>query len=251
MLKAEKIPNITFSRMKNETHTQFHENTNALVEKFDPARLGITSLYQPYYDALCNEREALLLITKSELSGQIAEKDRERGAVYRSFSTTVKGLRGHFDPEMRQMANSVWQIFLHYGNVPKKPLNDESAAIDDIVREFDRPEMAERLNALQLTPWKDKLVEVNGEVKRLMLDRLSESANRTAFRMKTAREETDKFYQAIIAHLNIRLLIEKETDEVAAAFIAELMENIKKFKLILAQDLGRKKAVSETFSASN
>jgi len=241
MLRVEKIPSITFSRMKNETHVQFHDNMSAFVDKYDAEQLGILQLYVPYYRALGNEREALLIITKSELSEQIAEKDRERGSVYRSFSTTVKGLRGHFDLETRQMANAVWGLFLHYGNVPKKPLNDETAAIDDMAREFERPDMAQKLEALKLTAWKDKLVEVNQEVKQLMLDRLSENANKTAFRMKTAREETDKFYNAIIAHLNIRLMIEENVDEKTDAFIAEIVENIRKFKLILAQDLGRKK----------
>ena len=245
MLKIEQVPSITESRMKNETHVRFHETTHVLIEKFDAEQLGILPFYVPYYRALGNEREALLLITKSEFSVQIAEKDRERGAVYRTFSAMVKGLRGHFELETRQTANSLWGLFLHYGNVPHKPLNDETAAIDDIVREFDRPEIAEKLEALQLTPWRDKLVEVNNEVKQLMLDRLSEKANQTAYRMKTAREETDKHYRAIIAHVNNRLLIEEEPDANFAVFIAELNEHIRKFKTILAQDLGRKKKNKE------
>ena len=242
MLKVETVPSISLNRMKNETHVQFHENNNALIIRFDAEQLGILSFYAPYQGALGNEREALLLITKSELSPLIAEKDRERGSVYRSFSATVKGLRGHFDPETRQTANSVWALFLHYGNVPDKPLNDETAAIDDIVREFDRPEMAEKLQALQITPWRDKLVELNNEVKQLMRERISESANKTVYRMKTTREETDRYYRAIIAHVNNRLLIEDAIDENFAACIAEMTENIRKFKTILAQDLGRKKS---------
>ena len=241
MLKVERIPSITGSRMKNETHFQFHENTNALIEKYGAEELGILPFYVPYHSALGNEREALLIIMKSEFSGQIAEKDRERGAVYRSFSAIVKGMRGHFDLDTRQMANSVWQLFLHYGDVPKKPLHDETAAVDDMVREFDRPQMAEKLVALQLKPWRDKLVAVNDEVKQLMRERISESADRTAYRMKTAREETDKFYRAIITHLNNRMLIKDEIDDTFAGFIAELNESVKKFKTILAQELGRKK----------
>ena len=241
MLKIEQIPSISTGRMKNETHVQFHENNNALIIKFDAIELGIEPFYIPYTAALNYERDVLLLIVKSEFTAKIAEKDRERGEIYRSFSATIKGLRGHFDLEIRQSANSLWGIFMHYGNVPQKPINDETAAIDDIVREFDRPENAAKLEALQMTSWRDKLVEVNGEVKQLMFDRFSESASRPSYRMKTTREETDKYYRALISHLNNRLLLNVGIDERFAAFVAELTENIKKFKTILAQSLGRKK----------
>jgi archaellum component FlaC len=241
MLKVENLPNISESSMKNATHVQFHKNTNELIARFGAEQLGIQKFYTPYYTARCNVREALLFITKSELSGRIADKDNERGEVYRTFSATVKGMRKHFEFEIREMANSVWSLFMHYGDVTRKPLNDESAAIDDMLRQLDKPEMAAKLEALQLTPWRNKLAEVNNEVKRLMMDRLSESANKTVYRMKTARMQTDRYYRAIVAEVNNRILIAETENENFIAFVNEINENIRKFKMILAQDLGRKK----------
>ena len=231
---------ITLTRMTNEVHVQFHENVVTLVKKITPEALGIVSLCDLYLKAFDSETQVLLIITKSELTAQISEQDRMRDGIFRGFSDTVKGLRNHFDPDMREAANRLWNAFLHYGNIARKTLDAQTAATNDILREFERSDLRQAIEKLHLTDWRDKLDEENQKFHSLMMDRYNESAAQTTVRMKTARVETDKYYRAITAHADNRALT-GELDDAMSGFINELNAIVKRFKNILAQQLGKKK----------
>jgi hypothetical protein len=227
--------------MKHEIHVQFYESINTLVVQTGIIEaLKAEALYILFKQALDNELKALDVIIKSELTAVILEKDRERDSIFRGFSDIVKGLRNHFDHEMRKDANKLWNIFLHYGNVTQKSLDAETAAINDIIREFRRAEIAVIIEALQLKMWVEKLEEVNGGFHSLMMERYSEPIGKTSFRMKTARLETDKYYRAMITHFeNMALTGQMNSDD---DFFVQLNNIIRRFKNILAQELGKRKA---------
>jgi hypothetical protein len=225
--------------MRHETHAQFNESVNSLIVKTGVDKLELAELYPLYRQAFDSELLALDVIVKSEHTAVIAEKDRERSAIFRGFSDTVKGLRNHFDNAVRADANTVWNIFLHYGNVTKKTLDAETAAINDIIREFRRTENAAAIKRLNLELWVNKLEEVNGGFHEEMMKRYSETVGKTTFRMRTARTETDRYYRAIKAHLENMVLTGKMN--AGDDFFMQLNNIITRFKNILAQELGRKK----------
>ena len=234
-----KIITIQFSRMKNEVHAQFHETVNSLIVKIGAATLAIELLYALFKQALDNELESLNIIRKSDLTAKISEQDRVRDAIFRGCSDTVKNFRNHFDDDMREAANRLWNIFLHYGNVTQKPFDAETAAINDILREFERAENAAAIEKLSLGEWVTKLADENAKFHDLMMERYGESLEKTPYRMKTARRETDKYYRAIVAELENQLMIGKMNAD--NGFIIELNAIVSRFKGILAQEFGRKK----------
>ena len=234
------ITGITFSRMKNEVHVQFFESVNSLILKVGAATLAIELLYALFKQALDNEMESLNIIRKSDMTAKISEQDRVRDAIYRGFSDTVKGFRNHFDAEMREAANRLWSIFLHYGNVTQKPLDAETAAINDILREFERAENVTAIEKLKMGEWVTKLADENGKFHDLMMERYGESLEKTPYRMKTARLETDRFYRAIVAELENQMMTGKINPD--NGFIIELNAIVSRFKSILAQEFGRKRA---------
>ena len=232
------ITGITLARMKNEIHVQFNENVNSLLVKTGVATLEIEALYALYKQAFDDEQEALNLIRKSELTAQISEQDRVRDSVFRGFSDTVKGFRNHFGPDVRDAANKLWNIFLHYGNVSQKTLDAETAAINDMIRELQRPDLALAIERLQVNDWVGKLAEENTKFHHLMMERYNEPVGKTPYRMKTARVATDVYYRAIVAHVENRVLIGAMNP--SSEFIVELNAIITRFKTILAQEFGRK-----------
>jgi len=231
------ITDIALARMTNEVHVQFHESVMTLIEQTLVVK-EMTALHSLYTTAFENEKAALLIIKKSEFTEQIAEQDRVRDAIFRGFSDTVKGFRNHFDIAVREAANLLWNVFLHYGNLAKKTLDAQTAATEDILREFEREELKQAIVKLKVADWRDKLNEENQKLHKLMMDRYTEIAGQTTLRMKTTRVETDKYYRAIVAALN-NLTLTVSTCAVDD-FVASLNAIIKRYKDILAQQLGRK-----------
>ena len=236
---------ISLVRLKNETHVQFHESVITLIEKVKPEQIDIKALFLLYRQAFNNELETLLIIRKSELTEQISEQDSVRDEIFKGFSATVKAYRNHYLANYRVAANRLWNIFLHYGNISSKTLDSQTAAINDILREFDRQELTDALKVLDLTSWRDKLAEENRKFHELMMARYNEVVGKTTLRMKTARVETDKYYRAIIADLENKILLGfQHNNKLFPDFIAELNAIIKRFKNILAQEFGRKNKVN-------
>ena len=59
---------INLPRMTNEVHVQFHESVLTLLERISLDTLGLLPFGSMYKEALGNEREALLIVRKSEFT---------------------------------------------------------------------------------------------------------------------------------------------------------------------------------------
>ncbi|MDR1346565.1 MAG: DUF6261 family protein [Bacteroidales bacterium] len=238
----EVITRINLQHLKNETHVQFNESANALFVKYNPQTLGIAPLHALFKTAFDREIAALDFMRKSEITAQIFEQDRVRDAVFRGFSDTVKGAIRHFDPAWSEAAERLHNLFRHYGNIAQKTFDDETAAINDLLRELQEKSFATAITLLGLTPWQEKLREENDRFAQLMMDRYRETAQKTPYRMTAARRDTDKYYHAIIGQLeNISLAATADISEL----VRELNAVTDRFKSILAQERGERKRKSE------
>jgi hypothetical protein len=233
----EIIIRINLRKLKNETHVQLNEDIDSIFVKYNPVTLGINLLYGLYRVALNNEVEALDFIRKSEITKKIHEQDHVRDDIYRGFVESVKGATKHFNPANREAAYLIDDIIGHYGNIARKTLDDETAAINDLVRELDQPAPAQALTLLGLTAWRNKLVEENTAFTELMANRYAETAGKTPFRMRTARGETDRYYLAIVTQIENQYLAGIDINGV---FLRELNAVIERFKHILAQETGER-----------
>ena len=234
-----KIIAINLTRMTNELHAQFHENVLVLIERATAVALGIVSKCTSYKQALENELKALLIIRKSELTAKIAEQDRVRDGTFRGFSDAVKSARNHFDPDYRNAANLLWNVFLHYGNITKKTLHTQTAATNDMLRELERPDLQNAIDVLHVRDWVDRMQQDNQAFNDLIIQRVDEFSERTTLRMSTARLKTDKYYRVIVTHFD-NILTMEESDAVMDEFLTKLNVLIKEYKEILAQEFGRK-----------
>ena len=235
------ITRISLEKLKSEPHVQFNENISALIEQFTADKLNLGGVYPLYKTAFANELEALDIIRKSEVTPQILEQDSVRDGVFRGFSDAVKSSRNHFDAEYRAAANLLWNILLHYGNVARKPLDAETAAINDMLREFQQLAREEAIDMLGLGLWIAKLDEENKKFNQLTMNRFDESFTKTTHRMKTTRIETDKYYRAMVSHLEYQMM-SGGGDPVFNECITKWEAVVKHYKDILAAEFGRKNA---------
>ncbi|MDR0754983.1 MAG: DUF6261 family protein, partial [Prevotellaceae bacterium] len=116
--------------------------------------------------------------------------------------------------------------------------DDETAAINDLVRELNQPAAAQAITLLGLEAWTNRLVEENSLFAALMTERYVETAEQTLFRMSQARTETDRYYHAIVSQIENLCLAGSAVDE---TFIRELNAVVERFKNILAQEKGERK----------
>lgn len=233
------IAEINLGKLKNETHTQFGESVNSLIEFLGAEALQVATLYALFKAAFDKEKEALDYMRKSHISSAIIDQDHVRDITVRGFTDTIKGLRNHYDALLRSDANRLWTIFSFYGNLAQKPLDDETAAINDLIYEL-KSNCGQELERLGLEGWVDQLNTANWKFHSLMMDRYGAETAKTAYRMKTIRTETDTYYRAIVNEFE-NIVLKGTATSVITQFIAELNAIVTRFRNILAQDTGKEK----------
>jgi hypothetical protein len=224
--------------MKNETHDQFNEDLKVVLVEYNAQHAGISPLLEGLSLSLINENEALDFIAKSEVTAKITEQDHVRDKVYRGFVDSIKGAINHFEPANREAAHLILDIVNHFGNIAKKTLDDETAAINDLVRELRQPETFQAIRILGFETWLDRLYQENDLFVQLMKKRYDELSHKTTFRMREARKETDKYYHAIVNYFENQHLAGDTTIE---PFVKKMNVIIDRYKRILAKEISDRK----------
>jgi hypothetical protein len=225
--------------LRNEAHVEYHETADTLLKNHTPETLEIVGLYEPYKEALNAEVSVLDIIRKSEYTSDIMEQDHIRDSIVHGFTSLIKSSLNHYDAAKQNAASRVNTVVKHYGNLSEKTLDEETAAIDDMVRELSDNYAAE-VSVLALSEWIDHLQLENNTFKGLMSARYFESAQRPSGRMRTSRIETDRTYRAILDR--IEALVEVNGIATHEAFIRELNAVSERYKNRLSNDAGRRRA---------
>ena len=198
-----KIKEVRLTAMSNEMNTRFHEDFLLLTEKHhNPVIveiLGITDLSRLYRDAAERQKAALDIIVSSKYTRELSTKDHERDQTVMGLTATVKAImQHHFDPAVRAAAQRLMDVIRHYKSIVHRSFDEETAAIDDLLREFARADLAADIILTGVKPWCDKLATQNGEYVVITRHKYDEKAAMPTQRMRAARKETDKYYRTII-----------------------------------------------------
>jgi hypothetical protein len=235
---ANLIIKFEYNHLRNEAHVELNKTFSTLVEKYGAAQLNIQSLFDYYQTQFNAEVSILDLIRKSELTEEIVEQDHRRDGIYRGFVDAVKSALNHFDYQKREAARKLEVIVEHYGNIAAKTLDQETAAIDDLLREVLTDQYATLLATLGLTDWANELKLANERFTQLMLARYSESAQRPTIQMKATRLEVDKALRAILNQVEALVLVNGIDNYYA--FIKDVNVVLERYKHILTQEKGQR-----------
>ncbi|MDR2383039.1 MAG: DUF6261 family protein [Prevotellaceae bacterium] len=233
------IIRVNYENLQNEVHVEYNETIEGIVAKFNPHMLGIAPQYDAYKTALVVEIDALDLIYKSEYTSEISAQDHVRDGIFRGLTDSVKSALNHFHADKRKAAEKVNIAFEHYGNIAAKTFDQETAAIDDLLRELNDNYAAEIL-LLSLSDWLMQLDFENRTFKQLMSERYAKNAQqRHATSMKPARSETDKALRSLLNMLEALVMVNGVANY--EALINELNAVSERYKNQLAQAAGRRK----------
>jgi hypothetical protein len=231
-----KINQIGLSRLRNDTHFQFHTEFKDLAQKHNPQALKIKPQYDAYLPIYDKVDLALKKINKSAITEKIQNADKARDEIWGDLVETNTAALRHFDPEVRESAKQLKIVFDTYGNIAKKPLNDQTSATYNIVQDLEgkyAPDVAK----VGLGPWLAELKARNIAFSDLMRERFDESSLRVDIVLKKARLQLDEAYYAITELVNALVLVEGAGDY--EGFIKKLNPIISKYLTALAMQAGR------------
>jgi hypothetical protein len=229
--------------LRNEEHCQFHTEAVQLAETIGAQKLNIEADFADYVKLIIAEQEALQQIRKSALSDQIFDADELRDIILRGMADAVKSAMNHFSPAWQEAAGKITIVLDQYGNIPRKPYNDETAAINKLLKDLTGKYAAE-VQLIGLTDWLTELAVRNNAFDTLMKTRYSEDAERTTLRMKQVRAEIDIIFRKILTRIDALVLI--NGSEAYEPFVREINARIDKYAASLAIRKGKAKPAKET-----
>jgi hypothetical protein len=238
-----KTTKINLPNLRNEEHIQFQTEVKDLITLFDAAKLNISEAFAAFLLIYAKENEALQVIRKSVNTEQLEDADWDRDLIFRGFSDAVKSALNHFNPDKRAAAGRFTIVLDQYGNLARKPYNEETADITKLVQET-RGAYASDMDMLSLTDWVNELDTKNRAFDALMKQRFASDSNKTDLRMKHVRAELDDAYHTIANRLDATILL--NGIGTLEPFVRELNTRVEKYNNILAQRKGRSKKDSDT-----
>lgn len=225
-----------FEALRNEEHLQFQSEIKTLIEQYDAAKLGIEPQFRQFMEQYTNEVNAINVITKSATSDQLVQVDNERDEIFRGLSDTVKANLNHRNPAKRDAATRLKVLFDFYGNVARKPYNEETTAIVKIVSELNGKYGADS-EVIGLKEWIADLESKNNEFDALMKIRFTEGATKLDVAMKSTRVEIDSINREIATMLDALMLV--NGSQAYEPFVREYNARVEKYEQTLAMRKGR------------
>jgi len=236
---------IKLNRLNNELHYQFHNDVIDIFNSRDNSALTILDLNRwlaPYLVAFEGEKEVLDIILKSKFTLLMMEMDRNRDKSCRGLISVLKSiLHFHSELAMRESAQRVLDVLKHYGDITRRKYDEETAAIEDVMREFENEDIKADLTKLKVTEWTEKMVMYNNYFKEYAAQRNLESAHRPLVRMKETRVETDRMFRNIVKHIEYKMISDffENVPPEMTELIRELNAKITHYKNVVARSKTR------------
>jgi hypothetical protein len=233
---------IGLKRLDNSLHFQIHTDFGANVEKYDAEKLKIEALFASWKTAYNNLDVAFKKIIKSILTDDMAKADKRRDEILQAMKEAVKMASKHSEQTVRRAAGKVKIVFDTYGRIEKLSYPAETAAVYNIIQDFEGKYSAE-IALVGLTPWVAELKTANETFGSLTGERKEETLAKPDLVMHDVRLKIDAEYKAIVKLINAAIVMEGEDNY--REFVTALNLDIKKYADIMAQRKGRAAAKKE------
>ncbi|MDR0544179.1 MAG: DUF6261 family protein [Odoribacteraceae bacterium] len=238
----EHLENMPLHRFRGETLASAARSVHAAATSIGAGAIGIQESIDELDACLDRVSGSLDQADKSGLTAEIREQDRLRGNIARGLAAVAKAYLLYPDRAKRAAAERLVIILDRYGDLHRKTYDDESAAIEDLVKELSNATHAPMVILLGLGEWVTLLDNANKAFGALMLQRYAERTRR-AVPMKVARMAMEEKMRKIVARLeSIITLYGIDFSPELALFVKEYNEIAKRYKDILARERGHRKA---------
>jgi hypothetical protein len=220
-------------RTTNETHVEFNETVISTLNDHKTDLPEIAVPLDAYQKAFQAEKEAMNPAVKSIYTDEIDDQDVVRDNSAFGLQRTIEAATVHFDVDKRKAANNLSILLGRYRHLTRKTYDEETAAIDDLLREIETAHTADA-ELLGLGDWTAQLKKENDAFRSLMKARYKEISERPALRMVDARKETDRQYLNVLNYIESLATISAEPAKYDA-LIAEINSVVERYKNLMAR----------------
>jgi hypothetical protein len=222
--------------MRNDAHFQYQTEFKTLVESVGAESLKIGPQFAEWAPLYAAEDEALKKIVKSEFTAKIQEADKARDDTFSGMAEISRACLKHHNPDVREAAKRLKILLDTYGNIDRKPLNEQTSAIGNILQEL-KGKYAHDAYSVGISEWVAELEMRNEMFISLTQERFDEAAAKTSVTMAEARAEIDKQYRIIVQRINALVIV--EGPEAYENFANRLNVVIDKYAAALSRQKGR------------
>jgi len=238
-----KIKRADFRTLRMHEHFQCQTETKQLIEEFSPEELGIKELFTDKYLPLyMEEDETIVKIKKGSFTETRLETDQRRDNFFRGMVDINKAMKKHFLEDVVAAAKHLEILFNTYGDLARKPLQEETSAINNLISELNGA-YSEDVARVKIDDWVQKLEEENNRYAELVKEGYEEEAGRTELKLKEVRTNIDIVFRQIVERLEALMVVEGE--EKYKEFVRRLNIQLEHYINILAQRQGIAKAEKE------
>ena len=232
-----KIKELRKSHLRNDEHFMFHTEFRDLLDKSEPLKAKLPTQFSAYSTLYDKEDEGLKKINKSALTAKIHEKDKIRDELYSGMTELTTAMLKHPAENKREAAKRLKIVFDTYGNISKKPLNEQTSAVINIMQEL-KGDYAPDAQIIGLDEYVEPLYQQNEALEALVKGRYDETAAKTDVVIKDARLALDAVYDDITARINALELL--DSSPIYENFIKTFNAVVAKYNAIINARAGRK-----------
>ncbi|MDR0544047.1 MAG: DUF6261 family protein [Odoribacteraceae bacterium] len=243
-----KSPIVRFNlhSLSNEVFANFFRNIIASIDKFGAVAIGVKEASDELKDAFEKVEDAINVVRKSIFTDRLDAQDNYRDKMSRGLGTIVRAIREEPETPNADDARALGILFEHYWDIPKRSYDAETVAIADLFRELDRPENVARLALFGLTALAERFRAANAKFGALMRQRYEQTSERPNINMRKARAGVKKKYDLLLYRLEALVALNGlDSAEELAGFVREHNIIATRYKHILAQEQGRRRAARE------
>jgi hypothetical protein len=203
------IESINFSSLHSEAHYEFFWVLFKLFEKYPPVRDLIRQFWDDYLNFLELENQLFDAPKTNPITKKLAALDRRIDNDLRGIKAIIRGDLHHFDPATAEAAQVLYDRIKDFGNIKKKAYEEESAAVQVLVRDFQGVYISQ-VNLLNINKWVDDLVIAESSFTQLLEERNAELAMHPPMNIREVRFSIESIYRNMIRCINTDLLVNGE-----------------------------------------
>jgi hypothetical protein len=231
----KKIRRIYLHKLRNEEWFNFFIEFKTFVEEVSPETLNIVELYAVFLVLFADADTALEKLRKSGFTATVLSLDEQRDDVFRGLTTAVESASHHFDPVLRNAANTLKLLWDHYGNLATRSFNEETAALINFIQEL-RGKFAPAIQTLGLVAWVDELERCNNAFEAVVLERNRDNSEQPDLHVLALRRKINRCYLDILERIEAVILL--QGDDLFVSFVNQLNTNIDRYAVVLNRRVG-------------
>jgi len=197
-----------FVNQSNTRHLSWIQQFGSRLQTEITDQLGaqvpalLASAITQYQDAAAHEDDCYLIISKSDLTPQIAEIDAERDTKYVGMKSMADALSRIGTAAQQQAATQLLDLCAHYKVDISERYDDETTKMSQLLQELQTETWTARIESLGLTATVTDLVSLNQQMKHLIELRNNDLAQVTPQAMLQARAASDEAYALVVTIIN-------------------------------------------------